>query len=227
MEYPLSLQEAHAVDEVFAEKAIKRIADCNLCVNNPDFNPQSSEMKEMRMINCKSANDYGPSTKAVETIYLAEAPPHMNRYIYRLNTPLATQPHSLPYIIQEDLKKEGVLDPNWNAGLAPGSTDEKKEFLRLLKSEGILILDCCHCVTGLDKPGLRMKYVRKCFDRCASRFLVDIVKGRDVEVVCCYASPKKLLRRQKSGFKKTCDRNGLTVWKYSSLASSTKGHERQ
>jgi len=208
-----SSNEAKRCDNVFTEEDIIKIANCTLCVNSLEFHPDSEDMRDMRRRNCENTNLQGLLANEVNVVYLAETPPHMNRHIYRLDTPVATGSRSLAGIILEDLRQRNELNPNWNADCRIGPLEEKEKLLQMLKFKGILILDSCHCFTGIDIPGRRRKYVRRCYDNNSSGILKGVVRERNVEVRTCYSNPRRMLDRKKSGFEKTGDKNGIASWR--------------
>jgi hypothetical protein len=205
--------EAKKRESVFSEDVIKNIANCTLCLSSLEFHPDSEAMRDMRRRNCENTNLRAPLVNDISVVYLAETPPHMNRYIYRSDTPVATGSQSLAGIILEDLRIRNELDPNWKAGCRGGSLEEKEKLLQMLKSKGILVLDCCHCYTGIVKSGRRRKYVRKCFANNSEKILKGIISGRNVEVRTCYYNARRMLERKKSGFEKTRDNNVVANWR--------------
>jgi len=205
--------EARSSENVFSEDVINKVVNCTLCVNSLEFHSDSEAMKDMRRRNCENTNLQGPVVNDVRVVYLAETPPHINRHIYRLDTPVAKGSQSLAGIILKDLELRSELDPKWNANCRRGSLEEKKKLLQMLKSKGILILDCCHCYTGIDKSSRRRKYVRKCYDNNSVKILKGIVKNRNVEVRACYYNSRRMVERKNSGFEKTGDSNGVTSWR--------------
>jgi hypothetical protein len=165
------------------------------------------KLRNMRGTNCNNTNIQWPSVIDVRVVYLAETPPDLNQHIYRLDTPIAKEIQSLSGKILKDLKSRGELDSDWNANSDQGPLEEKEKLLRMLKSKGILVLDCCHCCTGIDKPSKRRKYVRRCYGDRTEEILRRIVLDANVEVRTCYANPRRLLER-KRGFRRTASLAG-------------------